>query len=480
MKKTVLLMRMFFLGILFISATACSDDDDGDNGGGNDDPNIVEVALETPELASLVLALQAADGDLVNLLQTDGPFTVLAPNNAAFAKFLSDNGFGSVGEVPSDLLEAILLNHVIQADVSSGDLAGLGRGYTSTSASGANNLPISIYFNATNGVRFNNVSAVTSGGADIDASNGTIHIVDAVIPIPNIVDHAEANEDFRSLVSALQAADGDLLNVLKGNGPFTVLAPDNDAFGTFLDGADIGGIDKAFLSKLLLNHVIGANVSAADLVAEGSGYTKTSANGPRDQKLSLYFDTDEGVEFNGISDVYEADIVGSNGIIHAVETVIDLPTVVTFALADPNFETLVSALTELTPGKDYATILSRTEAGNPIDGMSPNFTVFAPTDTAFEDLFEELGDVPGASVLIDVLDYHIVTESNIISTDLTGNDEVTSFQGDTFTITTPGTGENIADVDDAAGRPDIGIIGVDVQANNGVIHVLNKVMLPNL
>jgi uncharacterized surface protein with fasciclin (FAS1) repeats len=196
--------------------------------------------------------------------------------------------------------------------------------------------------------------------------------------------------------------------------------------------------------------------------------------------LSLYFDTDEGVEFNGISDVYEADIVGSNGIIHAVETVIDLPTVVTFALADPNFETLVSALTELTPGKDYATILSRTEAGNPLDGMSPNFTVFAPTDTAFEDLFEELGDVPGASVLVDVLDYHIVTESNIISSDLTGNDEIKSFQGDIFTITTPGTGENIADVEDAAGRPDIGIIGVDVQADNGVIHVLNKVMLPNL
>ncbi|MGB5654449.1 MAG: fasciclin domain-containing protein, partial [Robiginitalea sp.] len=69
MKKTVLLLRMFFLGLLFLSATACSDDDDG-NGGGSDDPNIVEVALGTPELASLVAALQAADGDLVNLLQT--------------------------------------------------------------------------------------------------------------------------------------------------------------------------------------------------------------------------------------------------------------------------------------------------------------------------------------------------------------------------------------------------------------------------
>ena len=148
----------------------------------------------------MVAALTAADGNLVNLLQTDGPFTVLAPNNAAFATFLAANGFDSLDDVPTDVLEDILLNHVIQADVSSGDLADLGRGYTSTSAAGANNLPISLYFNAENGVRFNNVSAVTSGGADINASNGTIHIVDAVIPIPNIVDHAAANSDFNRLL----------------------------------------------------------------------------------------------------------------------------------------------------------------------------------------------------------------------------------------------------------------------------------------
>lgn len=473
-------MRMFFLGLLFISAVACSNDDDGDNGGGIDDPNIVEIALETPELATLVAALEAADGDLGTVLQGPGPFTVLAPNNAAFTAFLAANGFDSLDDVPSDVLEDILLNHVIQDDVDSGDLTSLGRGYTSTSATGANNLPISLYFNTDSGVRFNNVSAVTSGGADIDASNGTIHIVDAVIPIPNVVDHAVANSDFSSLVAALGAADGNLIDVLNGAGPFTVLAPDNDAFATFLDGADLGGIDKAFLSKLLLNHVIGSNVSSADLVAAGSGYTNTSANGPGDNKLSLYFETDGGVEFNGISDVTQADIVGSNGIIHAVEAVIDIPTIVTFATADSNFETLVSALTELTPGKDYAAILSRTESGDFLDGMSPEYTVFAPTDDAFTDLFDELGDVPGETVLIDVLDYHIVTENNIVSSDLTGEDTVESFQGDTFTIRTPGTGDNIADVEDAAGRADIGIIAVDVQADNGVIHVLNKVMLPNL
>jgi uncharacterized surface protein with fasciclin (FAS1) repeats len=475
MKKTVLLLRMFFLGILFISATACSDDDDGDNGGGNDDPNIVEVALETPELTNLVSALQAADGNLVNLLQTDGPFTVLAPNNAAFATFLAANGFDSLDDVPTDVLEAILLNHVIQADVSSGDLAGLGRGYTSTSASGANNLPISLYFNAENGVRFNNVSAVTSGGADIDASNGTIHIVDAVIPIPNIVDHAAANADFSSLVAALGAADGNLISVLNGEGPFTVLAPDNAAFDTFLGGTPIGGINTTVLTRTLLNHVIGANVSSTDLTGLGAGYTNTSVNGPGENPMSLYFNTSDGVQFNGTSTVTTADVVGSNGIIHAVDGVIALPTVVTFAAADPNFSTLVTALTELTPGVDYVEILSRTEGEN-LDMINPEFTVFAPTNDAFDDLEE----IPGETTLIQVLNHHVVTMANIASTDLTGNDTVETLQGDNITITAPGTGGNIADVEDGAGNTDIGIIAVDVQADNGVIHVLNKVMIPNL
>jgi uncharacterized surface protein with fasciclin (FAS1) repeats len=466
MKKTVLLLRMFFLGLLFISATACSDDDDGDNGGGNDDPNIVEVALETPELASLVLALQAADGNLVDLLQTDGPFTVLAPNNAAFAKFLSDNGYGSVGEVPSDLLEAILLNHVIQADVSSGDLAGLGRGYTNTSASGANNLPISIYFNAENGVRFNNVSAVTSGGADIDASNGTIHIVDAVIPIPNIVDHAAANSDFSSLVAALGAADGNLISVLNGEGPFTVLAPDNDAFAAFLDGADLGGINTTVLTRTLLNHVIGANVSSSDLGSLGAGYTNTSVEGPGDNPMSLYFNTSDGVEFNGISSVTTADIVGSNGIIHAVDAVIALPTVVTFAAADPNFSTLAGAL----DARGFIPVLSRTEGEN-LDGINPDFTVFAPTNDAFDDL----ESIPEGSALDNVLLHHVVSEANLASSALAeGENTATSLQGQDLIVTVIG---NPVLVTDGSGE-DSGIIATDVQADNGVIHVIDRVLIP--
>ncbi|MEN8789592.1 MAG: fasciclin domain-containing protein [Flavobacteriaceae bacterium] len=475
MKVIKSLFKLALVSSLVLLTYSCSDDDDG-NGGLEDLQNIVEIALSTPELTALVSALQAADGDLVNVLQGDGPFTVLAPTNAAFTAFLAQNGFDSVDDVPSDVLAEILLNHVISADLTSGDLAGLGSGYTPTNATGAGNNNISIYFNATSGVRFNNVSSVTTDGADIEASNGVIHIVDAVIPLPTILSHAAANADFSSLVVALGAADGDLIDVLAGDGPFTVLAPDNDAFETFLDGGDLGGVNTAVLSRILLNHVLSGTVSSSDLISGGAGYTNTSTTGPGDNPLSLYYNTTDGVVFNGTSEVTTADIVGTNGIIHAVGSVIDLPTVVTFAAADPNFSTLVEALTTLTPGTDFVSILSRTEGSN-ADGINPDFTVFAPTNDAFDALTE----IPEEVLLTQVLLHHVVKEANVTSSDLTPNGDTTAptLEGDDITITLPGTGDNIADVTDGSGNTDIGIIAVDVQADNGVIHVLNKVMIPD-
>ena len=474
--STTKFFKFLFISLLAGFVISCSDDDDSNGTPEEDLANIVELALATPDLSILVSALQAADGDLVNVLQGDGPFTVLAPTNAAFTAFLAANGFDSLDDVPTDLLAEILLNHVISDNISASDLAGLGSGYASTNASGAGGNNISIYFDASTGVRFNNVSSVTSDGADIEASNGIIHIVDAVIPLPTILSHAAANQNFTSLVVALGAADGNLIDVLAGDGPFTVLAPDNAAFETFLDGGDLGGVNTALLSRILLNHVISGAVSASDLGATGAGYTNTSTTGPGDNPLSLYFNTSDGVVFNGTSTVPTADVVGTNGIIHVIDTVIDLPTVVTFAAADPNFSTLVTALTELTPGTDFVSILSRTEGSN-ADGINPEFTVFAPTN----DAFDALDEIPGEVLLTQVLLHHVVAEANVTSSDLNpdGTTQAPTLEGDNIIITLPGTGDNIADVEDGAGNTDIGIIAVDVQADNGVIHVLNKVLLPD-
>lgn len=436
--------------------------------------NIVSKAYNTPDLSILYDALQAADGDLAGVLSGEGPFTVLAPTNDAFAAFLVDNNFATLGDVPTDVLAQVLLNHVIDGEVMSTDLTSAGSGYASTMATGAGDNKMSIFYDTSSGVKFNGISTVSM--ADVEATNGIVHIVDKVIGLPTVVDHALANPSFGNLVAALGAADGDLVTVLSGAGPFTVLAPDDAAFETFLNGTPLANVPTDALSNILLNHVLNGVTMSTDLVAGGAGYTTTNGTGPGMNNLSLYYNTSDGVKFNGVSTVAKADVVASNGIIHAVDAVIDIPTVVTFAVADPDFSTLVEALTTLTPATDFPAILSRTEGMNG-DGLNPNFTVFAPTNAAFD----ALASIPEESVLTQVLLHHVIGENNVRSSDLTvdGDTVAASLQGDNITVTLPGSGDNIADVTDGAGNSDIGIVAVDVQAGNGVIHVVNKVLLPS-
>lgn len=484
--KTFKLLTVF---LLVLGLTGCSDDDNN----GPIDPstlNIFEIASSNANLTRLVAALQSGDGDLVNVLSGPGPFTVLAPTNVAFSNYLSANGYTSLDEVPTDLLSQILLNHVISGEVSSTVLSTEGSGYTNTNALGAGGNNLSLFYDTSSGVTFNSSASVTTNGADIEANNGVIHIIDAVLELPTVVDHALNNSEFSSLATALGTADGGLVGVLGEDGPFTVLAPNNAAFTTFLNGTPLSSVDTGDLSQILLNHVLNGIILSTDLVNSNVNYTRTLANGPLDLNmnpttLSLYYNTSTGnVIFNGISEVAIADIVGTNGIIHAVDTVIALPTIATFATADPNFSILEEALTTETPGTDFAAILGRTGVNNS-DGFDPSFTVFAPVDAAFTDLlatnpeWNTLADV-GEINLTTYLLHHVIQEANIKSSDLTPDGITTAgtLIGLDIDITLPGTSPNIADVTDGAGNTDIGIIAVDVQAVNGVIHALNKVLLP--
>ncbi|EGV43269.2 fasciclin domain-containing protein [Bizionia argentinensis JUB59] len=473
--KTLTAFRRFsatLFVVLFIAS--CSSDDD------NNEPmnppqanNIVDLAIETPELSSLVAALQAADGNLVSLLQTNGPFTVLAPTNDAFAVFLSDNGFASLSDVPTDLLSQVLLNHVISGSVSSNDLAGIGAGYTSTNATGAGGASMSLYFNtANNDVRFNNVSSVST--PDVSASNGIIHIVDGVIGLPDLVDHASANPEFSNLVAALGTADGGLVALLQGTGSFTVLAPNNDAFSTYLadnNFSGLGNVPTDALSQILLNHVLTGVTFSADLLSSGAGYSNTNATGAGGNPMSLYFNTSNRVKFNGVSTVIAADVVASNGVIHAVDAVIGLPTVVDFALADPTFDTLIAALTRSDLTFDYVGTLSTPNGTSPAP-----FTVFAPTNEAFADLLTELNlaslaDIPEAT-LKATLDMHAVAGANVQSSVLMDNMNIATLGGNITANVTGGP-----TLTDGNGRIS-NIIAVDVQASNGVIHAIDMVLLP--
>ncbi|PRX55499.1 fasciclin domain-containing protein [Flagellimonas meridianipacifica] len=422
---------------------------------------ITDLAIANENLQSLVAALQAANGDLPTVLRGDGPFTVLAPTDEAFTTFL--NG-AQLGDLDVEVLTNVLLNHVINGELSSTDLEGLGSGYANTLATGAGDENISIFFNTADGVEFNGVSEVVT--PNVQALNGIVHVVNTVIDIPNIVDHAVANPNLTSLVGAL--TDGgnttftDLLS--QDDEVFTVFAPVNDAFTAFTNP------NSNDINAVLSNHVVvGAAAFSSGLT---NSYVNTAAEFQMTDNLSLYINTDDGVTLNGSSNVAEADIVASNGVIHAVDAVIDLPTVVTFAVADPNFSTLVSALTDLTPSTDFVSILSSQNG----TGDDP-FTVFAPTNAAFD----KLDDIPVEADLIPILQHHVVINNNIRSSILLedGNTPATTLEGDEIIITRPGTDENIADVTDGSGNTGIGITTVDVQAINGVIHVLDTVLIPD-
>jgi uncharacterized surface protein with fasciclin (FAS1) repeats len=461
MKNLKNLLQITTLLTLIIIVSSCSNDDD-DNITMMQPETITELAVATADLSILVEALTIAN--LAQTLDQPGDFTVFAPTNSAFTAFLAQNNIPSLSDVPVDVLTQILLNHVVVGEKASTSLS---TGYVSTLATQNSGLNLSMFVDTSNGVKLNGISNVTT--ADIDATNGIIHIVDAVIGLPTIVDQALANPAFSSLVTALSAADGNLVSVLSGQGNFTVLAPDNNAFTSFLNGTPLANVPTDALANILLNHVISNEITSSDLTGLGAGYTKTLATGPGGNILSLYFNTTNGVSFNGVSSVVAADVVTTNGIIHAVDNVIDIPTVVTFALADPNFSTLITALTTLTPATDFASILSDDQA---------LFTVFAPVNSAFD----ALGTIPGEDVLTQVLLHHVIGDLNVTSGDLTPNGQTTapSLEGDNLTISLPGSGNNIADMTDGSGNTDIGIIAVDVQAGNGVIHVINKVAIPTI
>lgn len=283
---------------------------------------------------------------------------------------------------------------------------------------------------------------------------------------------ASSNANLSILVQALQRAN--LVDTFNSTGDFTVFAPTDAAFTAFLATtpyATVNDVPVPVLTEILKNHVLAEGFTSSELM---TGYYKTLAKGTASSTntLSMYIDLTSGVKINGGASngganvvLTSANILASNGVIHVVDNVIGLPTVVNHAIANPNFTSLVGALTGAGQ-PDFPTILS---------GTGP-FTIFAPTNAAFTSLDAELqpGGIAGvpAATLTTVLQYHVVS-GNVLSSSLTDNMVVTPLAGGDFTIGLTG-GAKITDANNRVSN----IIATDVQASNGVIHVLDKVLLP--
>lgn len=284
-----------------LALTSCESDDEQMDSS----KNIVEVAVANPNFSTLVAALQKAD--LVNALQGNGPFTVFAPTNAAFNQLFSDLGVSGINDLTKEQLTPILLYHVVGAKVKSTDLKD---GYVTTLSNGPGNKNLSLKVDASN-LKLNGGIGIAS--ADIEASNGVIHVIDKVLLPPSVVDIALENNNFSILVSALVKAE--LVETLKGEGPYTVFAPTNDAFNALFAELKVSGIadlSKDALTPILLDHVVSGNVRSTDL---STGTVNTLNN-------SISINVTNGVKINNDINVVLADIQGTNGVVHVIDKVI--------------------------------------------------------------------------------------------------------------------------------------------------------------
>ncbi|NTV35937.1 MAG: fasciclin domain-containing protein [Syntrophaceae bacterium] len=396
---------------------------------------IVDIAVADGRFKTLVTALQAAD--LVETLQGAGPFTVFAPTDDAFAKIPAETLNALLADKAK--LTEVLLYHVVSGNVKAADVVKLTEAETVAGKK--------VMIRVEGDKVFVNDSQVII--TDIAASNGTIHVIDTVLlPKMDIAETAIADGRFKTLVTALQAAD--LVETLKGAGPFTVFAPTDDAFAK-IPAETLTALlaDKAKLTEVLLYHVVAGNVKAADVVK------LTEAETVAGKKVMIRVEGDK--VFVNDSQVIITDIETSNGTIHVIDTVL-LPKmdIVETAIADGRFKTLVTAL-------------QAAELVDTLKGAGP-FTVFAPTDDAFAKLpagtvEKLLKDIP---TLKNILLYHVVS-GNVKAADVVKLTEAETVLGQKVTIKVDG---NKVFINGSQ------VIITDIETSNGTIHVIDTVLLP--
>lgn len=270
----------------------------------------------------------------------------------------------------------------------------------------------------------------------------------------DVVDTAVAAGSFNTLAAALKAAG--LVEALKGNGPFTVFAPTDDAFAKLPAGTVemlLKPENKQQLIGVLTYHVVPGSVTAAQVM------TLNAAETLNQQRVDVKV-SDGKVTIDG-ANVVKADIECDNGVIHVIDSVLlpsgeDVPNT---AAKAGKFKTLVAAL----------------EAAGLVEALAGEgpFTVFAPTDEAFGKLpagtVESLLLPENREKLVAILKYHVVP-GRVFSDAALKAGQAKTLQGGTVKIAANG---GVATVDKAT------LIGLDIDASNGVIHVIDQVILPS-
>lgn len=470
------------------------------NGEEEEEGTLVDLVVETEALSILEAAVIKAG--LVETLNSEGPFTVFAPTDDAFVALLELLGedYTSLDDFDTEeemsLLKNVLLYHVIPAEVFAADLAA---GTVGTAFAG-NDLEI-----IASGDSFviGDATAVNANitGTDFTASNGVAHTIDKVLlpqsaldfvaamSLKNIVEIAVETDDLSLLVDALVQANAGLVEALSGEGPFTVFAPTNEAFAALLDALGDGyhslsdfdtDEEKALLVKVLTYHVVPDIAAFSTDLFDGQSI-------PTLQGENLGVNLKNGtVHIIDATDtnatVVMPDVEASNGVVHVINKVL-LPQEVLDLLAPslPNIVELAQSVEDLSL---LVEALIQADAGlvEVLSGEGP-FTVFAPTNDAFQDLLDALGpdyhsisdfDTPEEKELLTkVLTYHVVAGAAVASSELTNHQELVTVQGESlFAIINHGV--FIKDKTSVKAK----VIGADNVASNGIVHIIDKILLP--
>ena len=266
---------------------------------------VVDVIVGSEDHTTLEAAVIAAG--LVETLSSEGPFTVFAPTDAAFA-LLPEGALTTLLADPSGLLTTVLTNHVYAGSALSTDLFD---GMTITTLAGTE-LTVTI----TNGMVYIGDALVSA--ANIETDNGVVHVIDAVlvptIETTTVVDVIVGSENHTTLEAAVIAAG--LVETLSSEGPFTVFAPTDAAFALLPEGAltTLLADPSGLLTTVLTNHVYAGSALSTDLF---DGMTITTLAG-----TELTVTITNGMVYIGDALVSAANIETDNGVVHVIDAVL--------------------------------------------------------------------------------------------------------------------------------------------------------------
>ncbi len=309
------------LALLVVMVTSCEDADDNGN---RIDPNnsAYDLTESNSDLSMFNEALLRTSLDAT--LDSQGIYTVFAPNNAAFMQFLSSNGFTDIASIPVDELRSILLYHVITTRIETDVIT---NGYIKTLAKDEEIESLDLFIEASSPILINGDATAIQENISVD--NGVVHIIDEVLALPTVTTLIAANPEFSNLEIALSSTALDTTlesDIGTMQAPFTVFAPDNEAFQALVDLDTTDSIDSVQdildltnLSDVLLYHVLGNDRLRAGEISNGLSVDTIVGN-------PFVIDTMTGIQFTDGSmttaNITSTDVTAINGIIHTIDIVI--------------------------------------------------------------------------------------------------------------------------------------------------------------